>query len=244
MNSTTPTRRLPLVLAGGVAGIALAIAAPLAASAHVHVDPVDAAAGTTSTLTFSFSHGCDDSPTTALVFDVPDAADVVTPVAAGGWSITRDLGDDGLPDRVTYTADRPIESGVRASISLDVLLSAEAAETTVAFPVTQECVEGVTAWTQVAAEGEDAASLDSPAPTVAVGAVAAASDGHGHGAGGDDDAASADSEEHADHADPAASDASATGSDDVVARVLGGTGLIAGIAALVLVLLRTRRSRA
>lgn len=235
MNTTSPTRRLPLLLAGGAAGIALVIGAPLAASAHVHVDPVEAAAGTTSTLTFSFSHGCDDSPTTALVFDVPDAAAVVTPVAQGGWTIARELGTDGLATRVTFTADQPIESGIKASVALDVLFSEEAADTTVAFPVTQECVTGATAWTEVAAEGEDAEALDSPAPTVALGAVAEDAGGHGHGSTSETDA------EHDADAEHEAS-AAASASDDLVARLLGGAGLIAGLAALVVALVRTRRS--
>ena len=49
-----------------------ALGAPLAASAHVHVNPGTASAGGTETLTFSFSHGCDGSPTTALAIDIPD----------------------------------------------------------------------------------------------------------------------------------------------------------------------------
>ena len=67
-----PARRVLRVGLGTAAGLALVIGAPLAASAHVHVDPGTVAAGSTATLTFAFSHGCDGSPTTALVIDIPD----------------------------------------------------------------------------------------------------------------------------------------------------------------------------
>lgn len=218
-------RRLVLVLAGSTAGAALTIGVPLAASAHVHVGPEDIPAGTTSTLTFTFQHGCDDSPTTALVFDVPDAVSVATPIVQGGWTIARELGDDGLPTRITYTADAPIEPGLKASVSMDVLLADETANTSVAFPITQVCVEGQTAWTDVADAGVDPETLEAPAPLVAVGAVAPEPGERDHGAAGDDHASTA-GDDNAQAAAPGAA-------GDPVARGLAGAGLVAAVVALV-----------
>ena len=230
----SPTRRLVI---GATAGLALALAVPLAASAHVHVTPEAAAAGGTETLTFSFSHGCDGSPTTALAVDIPEGVGNATPVVQGGWSITRELGADGVPTRVVYTPDTPVEDGLKATVSMDVLFTEAAADTTLAFPVTQTCAEGETAWTQIAEDGEDPHDLDAPAPLVEVGAVADDADaGHAAAAEGADQAshesadASADTEE-------AASGTSA----DPVARWLAAGGLVAGIAALAVVLVRGRR---
>lgn len=215
---------------GATAGIALAIGAPLAASAHVHVDPGTASAGGTSTLTFSFSHGCDESPTSALAIDIPEGVGNATPVVQGGWTITRDLGADGVPTRVVFTPDAPIENGLKAAVSMDVLFTEATADTSVAFPVTQTCVVGETAWTQIAENGEDEHDLDSPAPVVAVGAIA--------------DEAAAD-DDHADHAggeaDADAEDTASAPAADPVARWLAAGGLAAGIAALVVVLVRGRR---
>ena len=233
-DSISRSSRTRRVVIGVTAGLALAIGAPLAASAHVHVTPETAAAGGTETLTFSFSHGCDGSPTTALAVDIPAGVGNATPVVQGGWTITRELGTAGVPTRVVYTADTPVEDGFAAAVSMDVLFTEGTAGTTLAFPVTQTCAAGETAWTQIAEDGEDPHDLDAPAPLVAVGAAAddadaghADADGSGHAS---DDAAAADAE-------AAASVASA----DPVARWLAAGGLAAGIAALVVVLVRGRR---
>ncbi|MEU1972348.1 DUF1775 domain-containing protein [Microbacterium sp. NPDC019599] len=241
MNSTTtrPARRLALLAGGGVAGLALAVAAPLAASAHVHVSPETAPAGASQTLAFTFSHGCDGSPTSAVVIDIPDAVAATTPVAQGGWTIARELGEDEQPTRVTFTSDTPIESGVQASVELVVTFSEGAAGTTAAFPVTQECVEGETAWVEVAADGEDPESLEAPAPVVAVGEVAADAHGHGSSAGAADDGAhDAASDAAADAHDDAAAPAPTA---DPVARWLAGGALAVAVATLVVVLARLRR---
>ena len=160
--------------------------------------------------------------------------DRVTPVLDGAWSISREVGDDGIPTSVTYTAVTPVESGVAASVALDVIFASSAANTAVAFPVLQTCVEGATDWAEVAADGQTEDDLAAPAPVVAVGAVAAAGDSHGHGAATD---AATDGEHAHDEAD-----AAATASDaDPVARWLSGGALVAALAALGVALIRRRR---
>ncbi|MEV4687803.1 YcnI family protein [Microbacterium sp. LWH3-1.2] len=235
-DSTIRSARTRRVVIGLTAGLALAIGAPLAASAHVHVTPEAASAGGTQTLTFSFSHGCDGSPTTALAVDIPEGVGNATPVVQGGWTVTRQLGPDGVPTRVVYTSDAPVEDGLKAAVSMDVLFAEGTADSTLAFPVTQTCAEGETEWTQIAEDGEDPRELDAPAPLVAVGAVVDEADaGHGgtDGSGhASDDAASAAADAEA---------AASVSSTDPVARWLAAGGLAAGIAALVVVLVRGRR---
>lgn len=226
---STHVRRVAL---GTLAGAALAVAVPLAASAHVHVDPGTASAGGTETLTFSFSHGCDGSPTTALAIDIPEGVGNATPVVQGGWTIQRETSADGVPTRVVFTADTPVDDHLKAAVSMDVLFDESAAGTTVAFPVTQTCVAGETAWTQVAAEGEDPHDLDAPAPVVEVGEPADDT----HGAGHDEGAASDEG-----GAEASGTTAGSTTDADPVARWLAAGGLAAGIAALVVALVRGRR---
>lgn len=231
---TVPSRRARLSVAGLTLGAALVVAAPLAASAHIHVNPEESVAGASSRLAFTFSHGCDGSPTTALVFTVPDGVDGVTPVFDAGWTVTREVGTDGIPTEVTYTAATPVEDGLSASVAMDVIFASSAADTEVAFPVRQECAAGETDWSQVAEDGEDAHDLESPAPVVAVGAAVEGGDGHGdgHGDAGDDSA------EHGD----AAADPGAAGTEaDPVARWLSGGALVAAVAALAVALVRRRR---
>lgn len=235
MNTITRSPRHAFAL-GAVAlsaGLTLAVGAPLAASAHVHVDPETASAGATETLTFSFAHGCDGSPTTALAIDIPEGVGNATPVVQGGWTITRELGANGVPTRVVYTPDTPVEDGMKASVSMDVLFAESAAGSELAFPVTQTCAVGETAWTQVAEGDEDAEGLDAPAPVVTVGDVADADASAGHHGGGSDAAAD-------DDAAAAAGPTRPGDSGDPVARWLAAGGLLAGIAALAVALVRGR----
>jgi uncharacterized protein YcnI len=227
--TTIRVRRTLLI--GAVAGVALAVGVPLAASAHVHVDPGTASAGSTETLTFASSHGCDGSPTTAFVIDIPDGVGNATPIAQGGWTISRELGADGVPTQITFTSDVPVEDGIKTTVALDALFDESAADTSIAFPVTQLCVEGENAWTEIAEEGQDPHDLESPAPVVEVGPVAAEGDDHGDAAEGDD---------HGDAAEADDADAATAESGDPVARWLAAGGLVAGIAALVIVLVRGR----
>ena len=232
MNTTSSPARRPRsrrLVIGAVAGVALAVGVPLAASA-----------GGTETLTFSFSHGCDGSPTTALAIDIPEGVGNVTPIVQGGWTIAREAGADGVPTRVVFTAGTPVEDHLKATVSMDVLFDESAAGTAIPFPVTQTCVTGETAWTQIAEEGQDPHDLDAPAPVVEVGPVADDAASHGHDTTGSaaDEAEASDAEAQASGTtDSAANDA------DPVARWLAAGGLVAGIAALVVVLVRGRARR-
>ncbi|MGW9587552.1 DUF1775 domain-containing protein [Microbacterium sp. NPDC055455] len=238
--SHPPRTRTRTAALGLAAGLALVVGAPLAAAAHVHVSPDTASAGGTRTLAFSFSHGCDGSATTALSIGIPDGVANATPIVEGGWTISREPGADGVPTHVVFTSDSPVEDGLKAAVSIDVLFAEDAAGTTLAFPVTQTCVAGETAWSQLAEEGEDPHDLDAPAPLVMVTDAADAGDGHTSGTA----TADGDGDEHAAH-DAAAADADAAASGtsaDPAARWLAAGGLAAGLAALTVVLVRRRRS--
>ncbi|WP_100814034.1 YcnI family protein [Microbacterium lacus] len=242
MNSTTPAptrstrRRFGARAAAAVlASAALVVAAPLAAQAHVTATPDAATAGGYGTLTFAFSHGCDGSPTTALEITIPEGMSSVSPTIAPGWDIDvqRD-GEDGPVSLVTYTAQQPVEDGLRATVVLGVQYAEDTAGETLAFPVNQVCEVGNTDWAEIAEDGVDPHSLDAPAPTVTVGE--ATSDEHGS------DHSDA---EHSDSDAEDMTDASATASTEASALpiVLGGAGLLLGAGALVVALLAFRRTR-
>lgn len=224
MTLNIPARRRARLAVGTAAGLALAVGAPMAAAAHVHVTPDVTPAGASTRLDFSFSHGCDGSPTTALVVDIPAEVDAVNPVVDGAWTIAREVGPDGIPTRVTFTAAQPIEDGLSASAGLVVAFPQSTADTTVAFPVLQQCVVGETAWSELATDDQDPHELEAPAPLVAVGAVA--DDIAGEHASGSTDAA-------VDHEEPASP-------DDPVARWLAGGALAVALGAVVVALRRRR----
>ncbi|MCI1017767.1 YcnI family protein [Microbacterium sp. C5A9] len=217
MRSTT--RRT--LTTGIVGGAILALAVPAMASAHVSVTPDALAAGEHGVLTFSFAHGCDGSPTTALTIMMPDGLASVAPTMDSDWTIGIERGADGLVDTVTYTAVAPVPTDLRGAVSMSVGLD-ESTPATLAFPVIQTCAEGSTEWTQLAEDGEDPHDLESPAPVVTVGAAG---------------------EEHAAHTDDTSDESTAADATapDVLPTVLGASGLVAGVAALVVSVLAFRR---
>ena len=226
------------------AGALLAVAVPHSASAHIGLAPTSTAAGSSTVLTFALSHGCDGSATTAIAIDIPESITSVTPTVNPGWEVAKvpvplDTPlDDGHGNSITtrvgqvvYTATAPLADGLRDTFALSLTLPEDAAGTTLAFPVLQTCKAGSTVWDQVAKDGES--EPEHPAPSVAV-TAAVTTDSHGagtdHGVGGDDpEAATAD--------DPAA-----TGSGDVLARVLGVGGLVVGAVGVALAAASRRKS--
>lgn len=210
---------------GLVAGTALVITAPLTASAHVGVSPDELVVGDHSVLTFSFSHGCDDSPTTSLRITMPEGLTSVAPTMDGDWTVAVERGDDGLISAVTYTAVTPVPIDLRGAVSMAVGIDEETPDT-LAFPVLQTCVDGSTDWSQLTEKGEDPHSLEAPAPVVSVSPATEA----GHGGS---------EKPHAEEK-PTADEKSAPAADPAGA-VLGAGGLVAGLAALVVSVLAYRR---
>lgn len=221
-STRTRTSRTALATAGILSGAVLALVIPSMASAHVSVSPDELIAGDHGVLTFSFSHGCENSPTTALRITMPDGLASVAPTMDGDWTIEVERGDDGLVSAVTYTALTPVPTDLRGAVSMSVGLD-ENTPDALAFPVVQECVQGATEWTQLAENGEDPHSLDAPAPVVSVAAIAA--DGHG---------------EH-DAAEGVEEATAPSTTADPLGVALGAGGLVAGLAALVVAILAYRR---
>ena len=126
MPRTTPTsntrtvRRVAVALTGTLGGVAFALALPTMAGAHVGVTPDELTAGDHAVLTFSFSHGCENSPTTALRITMPDGLASAAPTADGDWQIDVERGDDGLVSAVTYTAATPVPTDLRGAVSMGV----------------------------------------------------------------------------------------------------------------------------
>lgn len=164
-----------------VAGLGITMVSVFPASAHVGVKADTTAAGSTAILTFGFSHGCGESPTTSLTFQIPEEFTSVNPVYAPGWDITWETEELATPvvsahgtettsriSTVTFTADEPIVTGIYAMVSLRMTLPEDASGETIYFPVVQECEEGENAWIEIPAEGQSSEDLESPAPAITV----------------------------------------------------------------------------
>ncbi|WP_158603871.1 YcnI family copper-binding membrane protein [Cryobacterium tepidiphilum] len=242
MKLRTPAR----AATGLAAGALLAVAVPLSASAHIHVDPSSAPAGSSAVLTFTLPHGCDGSATTAISIEIPKGITGVTPTAKAGWNVEKvavDLDkplDDGHGNTITtrtgsirYTADTPLADGLRDTFALSVPLPADAAGESLQFPVLQACESGTVEWNETQKAGAE--EPEHPAPAVT---VTAATPGE-HSDDGDGDAAQA---VQAAPATDAASQATPTAGDDILARVLGIGGLVVGAVGIVVALTARRRA--
>ena len=196
------------------AGLLLAIAAPLSASAHVSVDASTTAAGSYSVLTFAAGHGCDGSPTTSLEITLPESIVAATATVNPNWTISKTYAPldeaieqehgDALTERVAtvvYTAVTPLAADQRDTVALSLLLAGEEGDV-LEFPVLQTCEVGETNWT-----GDEV-----PAITLT--------------------AASADDDHHSEAAGSSAPLVAAA-EPDVLAPVLGIGGLVVGAVGLV-----------
>ncbi|WP_185973143.1 YcnI family protein [Aeromicrobium piscarium] len=146
-------------LVGGAASTLLLLGAA-GASAHIDVSPTTTEAGAYSVLSFAVGHGCDGSATTSVAIDIPEEVVTVTPTAHPGWEISTVTNDDHV-DQVVFTADQPLEDGIRDTFELALPLPETAGEEVV-FPILQTCEEGETAWTETSSEGEDEPAHPAP----------------------------------------------------------------------------------
>jgi uncharacterized protein YcnI len=144
-------RRLP-ILTALAAAILLLLAGP--AGAHVDLEPGEATAGSTATLTFSFHHGKDGTATTSLVVQVPEGATIVDVPAVPGF--TGEVDETG---RIVTWSGGSVPDGTEAEFPLVVELPATPG--VVLFPTVQETEAGELAWIgEEEGEGED----ENPAP--------------------------------------------------------------------------------
>lgn len=231
--------------------LGLGVAAlPTAADAHVRVIPESTVAGGWSALTFRVPNESATAVTTQVVVDLPtdtpflfvstrpvpgwtatvETAPLAEPVDSHGATITE------APARVTWTATPGAEIGdgqfqefeisagpLPDEVGLDVVL-----------PAHQSYSDGtVVDWDEVAADGSEPAH---PAPVLT---TTAAPDPDADDDAGDAGTAAPGADVSASD-DPVTSDGEPT---DVVARALGGAGLLLGLGALAVAVVTSRRRR-
>ena len=211
------------------AGTFLAIAAPLSASAHISADPTETAAGSSTVITFALPHGCDGSATTAVRIDIPEGIAAVTPTAKPDWTVAEGEPAGARARTVVYTAGTPLADGLRDTFALSLKLPADAAGSTLEFPVLQTCETGETNWNETTVEGEEEPAH--PAPAITVTDAAGAEHGHDAAAGGD-------------HAGAAGEAPAGEPTGDALARVLGVGGLAVGAVGIVLAVTARRKTSA
>jgi len=219
-------KRTTITAALLTAGV-MALAVPTAAHAHVTATASSTAAGSYTVVTFSVPHGCEASPTQVVTIDIPVSVPNVTPTVNASWSIEKVTEEVDGADRVSQVVYTSLTGGLpsdlRDTFALSLRLPEGAAGDVVEFPVTQTCTEGSVVW-----EGDDV-------PSVTL--TAATGDEHGHGT----DESHSDEAEHS--LDDSEASAPAANEGDVLARILGGVGVVVGIVGIALAI-AARRSTA
>ena len=237
-----PLRQLARAAAVAALAGGLLLSAALPAAAHVHVEADDATAGGFAVLTFRVPNESDTAGTVVVQANLPSDTPFlsVSSRPVPGWTVT--MTQTPLPKpvevegttitkavrTVTWKADKGtrIEPGQFQEFALSV--GPLPAAGTVAVPVTQTYSDGkVVNWNQpTPASGDEP---ENPVPTFT---VTAAADEHAASPSGSAPSTTQPAE------------AGAGGGGDPVARVLGGLGLAAGVAALAMVLVGRRRGSA
>lgn len=201
------------------AGILLALAAPLAASAHVSLEENTAEAGSYTVITFKVPNESETEATNSVSASVPASEGLgVRYVPVAGWTTEVVEGTDATTVTWTATAGNEIPTGALQVFSLS--LGAIPDTGSIVIPVAQGYTDGsVVDWADTAEDAE------LPAPVLYVN-DAPVEDHHG---------GAAEEEEHAEA--PAASS-----SDDALARILGIGGLIVGAVGVVLAVTARRKA--
>lgn len=221
------------------AGTLLALAVPLAASAHVSINPSAAEAGSYSVITVKVPNESATASTTkvelSLPTDTPFTSVRYVPIA--GW--TTELVTEELPEPVTvndteiteaittviWTADAGSEIADGQLQQFELSLGPVPDVGSVVLPTEQTYSDGtVASWSET---GDDA---ELPAPVLYINDAAPADD-HGSATTHTEDTATV-----------TADSTVASSSDDVLARILGLGGLVLGAAALVLAITARRSS--
>jgi uncharacterized protein YcnI len=160
-----------LIARAAMAAGALALASP--AFGHVVLTAKEAKIAAPFTANFKVEHGCDGSPTVRLRIQIPEGV-IAVRAQKPGWTVSTVTGKysgtyvhNGAPvsegiREVAFTGNLPDKTEETFPIELfltDVLKP----NTTVYFPVVQECQVGVTRWIEIPAAGKTAKDYERPA---------------------------------------------------------------------------------
>jgi uncharacterized protein YcnI len=231
----------------GTAGLFLALSAPLAASAHVTIDPGDAEPGSYTVLTVKVPNESATAATNRVELQLPTDTPFssVRYVPVPGWSAELvssalpepvAVGDSDITEAVTsvvWTAEPGAEIGQGQLQQFDLSVGPVPDTGSITLPAVQTYTDGeVVEWTDTAVEAEH------PAPVLYVNdAPADAHAGHGT-ADADADAATVSA------SDGSASAATAASAQpvDVLARVFGVLGLVVGVVGVMLAVTSRRKA--
>jgi uncharacterized protein YcnI len=157
--------------------MAALVASP--AAAHVYLEGKQATVGASYKAVFAVPHGCSGSPTVKIRVQIPEGVIAVKPMPKAGWNVDVVEGEyasayDYHGNKLTSGVKEVVWSGGRLPdqnydefVVSSFLTDSLKPNTTLYFPVVQECEKGVSRWIEIPAEGAAHSHEDkSPAPGV------------------------------------------------------------------------------
>jgi uncharacterized protein YcnI len=167
-----------------LSGLFLIAALPASpAAAHVSLETKQARVGASYKAVFTVPHGCAGSPTVKIRVQIPEGVIAVKPMPKAGWNVDVVEGkyaaeydyhgnklSSGVKE-VAWSGGKLLDKNYDEFVMHTFLTDTLKPDTTLYFPVVQECETGVSRWIEIPAEGaghshEGKSEGKSPAPGV------------------------------------------------------------------------------
>jgi periplasmic copper chaperone A len=164
-------------------GLVAVITASLAAStahAHITLETREATIGTSYKAVFRVPHGCAGSATTRIRVQIPQGVIGVKPMPKPGWNVEAIKGkyageydfhgtklSEGVKE-VAWSGGK-LPDDFYDEFVINTFLTADLKpNTTLYFPVVQECEQGISRWIDIPTEGDAGAARESKSPAPGV----------------------------------------------------------------------------
>jgi uncharacterized protein YcnI len=161
-----------------LAAVAIATSAASSASAHITLENREATIDSSYKAVFEVPHGCAGSATVKIRVQIPEGVIAAKPMPKPGWSVEAIKGkysadydfhgsklSEGVREVVWSGGKLPDDNYDEFVIST-FLTGGLKPNTTLYFPVVQECEQGVSRWIDIPPDAAHARDSKSPAPGV------------------------------------------------------------------------------
>jgi periplasmic copper chaperone A len=161
-----------------VAGLLGAALAASSADAHITLENRQATPASYYKAVFAVPHGCAGSPTIKIRVQIPDGVISVKPMPKPGWTLETVKGKystsyelhgatitEGVKE-VVWSGGKLADDNYDEFVLATFLTGSLKPNTTLYFPVVQECEQGASRWIEIPQEGKSAHDTKSPAPGV------------------------------------------------------------------------------
>jgi uncharacterized protein YcnI len=150
------------------------------ASAHITLETKQATIGSYYKAVFAVPHGCAGSATTKIRVQIPEGVIAAKPMPKAGWNVEAISGkyageydyhggklSEGVKE-VVWSGGKLPDHNYDEFVVSAFLTAGLKPDTTLYFPVVQECEQGVSRWIDIPREGEGGNGHESKSPAPGV----------------------------------------------------------------------------